>query len=453
MISGVSRIDGMGNPAERVWPQTRVLLASADTSGQTEINLPGSGSKIFLEVNVTPILGEKDQKAGHLLVFRNITERRQMEQDLRESEARYSTLVEQSNEGVLIILKGKIVYANRTILELSGYSQAELKGQPVDFLIQAKQEEEISRSQAKESENQAATGIYEMQICRKDGTNRIADMTEGIIRFAGDEARMVSVRDVTERKQTQQKLESLYAEEHRLRNNLQSEIDKRSKYTLSLVNELKTPLNSIAASIPVLEAEVKNDVYLALVKNISRASINLEQRIDELIELARGEVGMLKIDPVEMDLAVLLRDLVSEMTPVATAKGLVMLQDIPDLPEVLGEKGRLRQVVTNLLSNAIKFTTRGTILVKAYPISGSEVKVQISDTGRGLSDEEVVNIFDPYRRKLDSDHEMRGLGIGLALSKMLVEMHKGQIMAESHKGKGSTFSFTVPVYKKAEYSD
>jgi PAS domain S-box-containing protein len=448
MISGLTRLEATGHPAAGVWPQIVQIMASADSRGQAEIVTQNAETKSFIDVSITPLLNDNQQAGGQLLVFRDVTEQRKMEQNLRDSESRYSTLVEQSNEGVLIIQKGVFVFANRPISELTGYDLAEIKGQPVNMLIQEAELDRIKDRKPASQESKESPGIYEVQMRRKDGENRNVDISEGIIRFEGAEARIVSIRDITERKQTQQKLESLYAEELTLRSDLQAEIEKRSKYTRSLVHELKTPLNSISASVEVLEAKVKNDIYLALVKNIGRASINLDQRINELIELANGEIGMLKIEPLEVDLSVLLREIISEMTPVAAGKGLVTLQDIPDLPNIWGDRSRLRQVMTNLLSNAIKFTARGSILVKASRLSDREVMVQVIDTGRGMAAEEVENIFDPYRRTLSASHDMRGLGIGLALSKMFVELHKGRIFAESLPGKGSTFSFTVPIFQK-----
>jgi signal transduction histidine kinase len=253
------------------------------------------------------------------------------------------------------------------------------------------------------------------------------------------------LRDITERKLTQRKLETLYSEERRLSNSLQEEIDKRSKYTRALVHELRTPLTSILASSELLESEINDSILSALVKNIRRASLNLEQRINELIELARGEIGMLKINPMPLDMSELIREIVSEMTPVASGKGLAMVSEIPDLPLVQGERSRLRQVMTNLLSNAIKFTNKGTVTVRASKYGSDLILVQVQDTGRGIDKEQMEDLFDPYRRKTNTGWEMGGLGIGLALSKIFIDLHKGRIWAESTPGSGSIFSFTIPI--------
>ncbi|MBN1191090.1 MAG: PAS domain S-box protein [Dehalococcoidales bacterium] len=289
--------------------------------------------------------------------------------------------------------------------------------------------------------------VYELKIKRKDGQVIENEVSIGDILYNGKSAQMITIRDITERKMTQRKIEAMYQEEYRLRNTLQDEMDKRSRYTRALVHELRTPLTAILASTELLEPEISEKIPLALVKNIQRASLNLEQRINELIELARGEIGMLKINAMPLDMSELIREVVSEMTPVASSKGLVMISTIPALPLVMGDRSRLRQVITNLLGNAVKFTARGTIEVIASHYSLEFVLVQVKDTGRGIRPEEMENLFDPYRRKLPEGQELSGLGLGLALSKMFVDLHKGQIWVESSAA-GSTFSFTVPVFNE-----
>jgi signal transduction histidine kinase len=213
------------------------------------------------------------------------------------------------------------------------------------------------------------------------------------------------------------------------------------------VHELRTPLTSILASGELLEAEIKDSILLALVRNIRRASLNLEQRINELIELARGEIGMLKINARPLDMEQLLRDIISEMSPIATAKGLLLVSEIGNLPLVMGDRSRLRQVMSNLLSNAIKFTLKGVVSVTAASEGSERVLVQVKDTGKGIDKEQIEDLFDPYRRKVNAGQELGGLGIGLALTKMFVELHGGKIRVESQPESGTVFSFTIPVYK------
>ena len=182
-------------------------------------------------------------------------------------------------------------------------------------------------------------------------------------KYGTDSGQMIVLRDITERKLTQEKLETLYSQERQLRNELQEDMDNRSKYVRAIVHELKTPLTAIISSSDLLREQVHDKTLSAVVGNIWRGSLNLERRINELIELARGEIGMLKIDPKPIDISQLIQDVVSELTPIASGKGLSMIFEMQKLPLVQGDSNRLRQVMINLLGNAIKFTDKGKIVI------------------------------------------------------------------------------------------
>ena len=143
----------------------------------------------------------------------------------------------------------------------------------------------------------------------------------------------------------------------------------------------------------------------------------------------------------------LLREVEREMRPLALGKGLALEVRVAELPPALGDLRRLRQVLQNLISNAIKFTDAGKIEVESEKV-GEYIAVRVKDSGRGIAPEEMANLFDPYRQKVKAGHELGGLGIGLTLSKMFVELHGGKIGVESESGKGSVFSFTIPVYRE-----
>jgi signal transduction histidine kinase len=259
---------------------------------------------------------------------------------------------------------------------------------------------------------------------------------------------LVMLRDISALKKAHLDIEALYDQEHKLRGSLEEEINKRSQYSRAIVHELRTPLTSIIASSDLLEGEVKDPVQLKLVQNILRSSLNLAQRVNELFELARGELGLIKINPVSFDINVLIQELTSELGPVAAGKGVLLKAEIsPDELTVVADRDRLRQVIVNLLSNAVKFTNQGEIILRARPYEPGFILVQVEDTGCGIDPEQLNNLFDPYRRK-SKEEGPPGLGLGLALSKILVELHQGKIWAESEAGKGAIISFIVPV--KAE---
>jgi PAS domain S-box-containing protein len=260
---------------------------------------------------------------------------------------------------------------------------------------------------------------------------------------------LLLLRDITERKMTQKKLESLFDEEHLLRNSLQMEIEKRNKYSRAIVHELNTPLTAILSSSQLLEEGLSDAAFKPVVGNIRRASLNLEQRINDLIELSSGEVGQLKIYPLPLDVSQLLQETIDETGQAASDKGLSLISEIPDeLPRVMGDHSRLKQVLINLLSNAFKFTAEGKVTVSVSYHNLEYLLIQVEDTGRGIEKAQIEHLFDPYQRKSNEGQQLGGLGIGLALCKIFVELHKGNIWVESTQGKGSKFSFTVPIAKE-----
>ncbi|MFC2038839.1 histidine kinase N-terminal 7TM domain-containing protein [Chloroflexota bacterium] len=259
--------------------------------------------------------------------------------------------------------------------------------------------------------------------------------------------RLVILRDITEQERTKQQLEIIYDEEWQLRNDLQEEIEKRSRYTRALVHELNTPLTSILASSEMLETEVKEKTLSSLVHRIRRSSLFLEQRINELIELARGETGTLEIQPIPVNITKLIHQVVDEMKYAADEKGISLVTEAPVLPNVMGDSIRLEQVLTSLIDNAIKYTEKGQVIINASTNEEESVLVSIKDTGPGIAEERMENLFNPYRRELTDGEQLSGMGIGLALSKFIVELHKGKIWVESIPGAGSSFYFTIPIYK------
>jgi PAS domain S-box-containing protein len=257
---------------------------------------------------------------------------------------------------------------------------------------------------------------------------------------------LIQLCDITDSKQTHRKLESLYQQERQLRGNLQEEIENRTKYTRSLVHELRTPLTAILSSGELLQELLYEETESALIKNMMRASVNLEKRISDLIALASGEIGRLKIDTEPLDISVLIREMLDTMTPAASNKGLVLLTNVPEhLPPVRGDENRLRDVLNNLVNNAIKFTKKGQVTVSVKMRDAASLLVQVVDTGPGIEPDQLDNIFDPYRRRLTEGQKFGGMGIGLALSKIFIELHKGKIWVESIPGRGATFNFTLPV--------
>jgi len=195
----------------------------------------------------------------------------------------------------------------------------------------------------------------------------------------------------------------------------------------------------------LLLEEIKEEPALGLVRSINKGAYNLNQRIDELLNLARGEVGMLKLSPASVDPMQLLKEIANDMIPLAQRNGLSLNLELPrSLPSAWADEDRLQQVILNLINNAIKFTPSGGKITLRAKKDRANLVVEVQDTGPGISKEDQQRLFEPYYQLGGETARRRGLGLGLSLSKKLVELHGGHIWLKSQKGKGSIFAFSIP---------
>jgi len=231
-----------------------------------------------------------------------------------------------------------------------------------------------------------------------------------------------------------------------LRQQLETEMKRRVEFTRALAHELKTPLTPMLISSQVLASELKEEPLLSLARNISRGASNLNSRIDELLDLAKGEIGMLQLKIEQLDALQLLREVVEYVSPVASSRGQSLIMELPDsLPLVRADNVRLRQIVLNLLNNALNYTPEGGRIALRAGQKDANLIVEVEDNGPGIAEEEQQHMFEPYHRMEVAGERLSGLGLGLALCKMLVDLHGGQIWVKSRVGEGSTFSFSLPL--------
>jgi len=365
--------------------------------------------------------------------------------EIRESEDRYRDLFENATDLIhSVTIDGQFLYVNEAWRKTLGYSEEELLNILIWDIIPQKH-----MSLVKESFQKVIAGESERNLqavfMTKGGESIIVEGNASG-RFKDGEA--VSIRgifhDITERKQAEEKLEGLYQREKEIRHQLEEEIQKRTEFTRALVHELKTPITPVLAATELLLEEIKDERSMKLVQSIDRSASNLNRRIDELIDLIRGETDMLPLNLESVDAVSLLREIGYEMMPVVLRDGHSLTVELPSSnPVVSADRDRLRQVVQNLLNNASKFTPPGGKITLMAREDGVNLVVEVHDTGLGIGKEDQERLFDPYYRRVEDRERLSGLGLGLALSKKLVELHGGQIWVKSKKGKGSTFGFSL----------
>jgi Signal transduction histidine kinase len=246
-------------------------------------------------------------------------------------------------------------------------------------------------------------------------------------------------------------LRELYEKERSLHNCLEIEVQKRAEFTRALFHELKTPLTPLLPASEYLVNEIKNEPARSFARCVRSGVEKLDHRIEELLDLARGEVGILTLKQEQVRPSSLLGEAVDYFRPLAAKYEQQLISDFSySLPAVWVDRDRIKQVVLNLLSNAMKFTRRGGIITVVSVVKGEYLEVSVTDTGRGIEKDRLEHIFLPYHQRMPAssrkiDEKLGGLGLGLALCKIIVELHGGEIWVRSHRGKGSTFSFTIPL--------
>lgn len=381
-------------------------------------------------------------------------------------------------------MEGRHLFASQEWAKLTGYTIKELgEISFFDLLSEEYRASSIERHRQKIS-GDALPELQEMEIVRKDGARLQIELTSTGAIYQGKPVNIAFIRDITERKKleeslvqyrnqlesmvqertlelsslnerlqqeidkrrkAEQKLSELYKQELGIRQELERKMAERVQFTHALVHELKTPLTAIIASSEALSREVMDNPGPKLAGNIYRSACRLEKRVDELLDLAKSEVGNLKIECSWVEPLALIYSISDDIAPEVVNKGQELVADLPKyLPLIWADRNRLQQIILNLISNALKFNRRfGTIWLRARE-EGDFVVFEVKDEGKGVAPEDQEAIFQPYF-SLDNREGMGGLGLGLYLCKTLVHLHHGEIWVDSEIGKGASFFFSIPV--------
>jgi PAS domain S-box-containing protein len=407
----------------------------------------------IVEWNAAPLFDETGNYAGMQATGRDITARKQAEKKLQANEEKLRAMFESIMDGVITIdLTGTVVEANDAAAHLAGCNnKEELIGRNAFEFVLPKDRALAMDAAKKTLEEGSVQERTEYTLLTADGREIDTESSAAVLYdSSGNPAGIINVvRDITERKHAVEKLTELYQTEAKLRQELEEEMEKRVEFTRALMHELKTPLTPVVASSEMLVNELQekpDSPLLRLARNVYHGASNLNSRVDELLDLARSELNMLQVNPVVINPQQLLQEVAGETEPMLSSEGQSLILDLPSsLPLIRADEDRLRQIVLNLITNASKFTPEGGKITLRARERDADLVVECQDTGSGIAKEDQGRLFDAYHR-VESDRErFSGLGLGLALCKKLVELHGGRIWVESEEGKGSTFSFSLPL--------
>jgi len=267
-----------------------------------------------------------------------------------------------------------------------------------------------------------------------------------LLRTFADQA-VIAIENVRLFQEIQEKSRQLEAANERLK-----ELDRlKSDFVSNVSHELRTPLTAIKGAVDLLLREVPGPLNENQTHHLSRVRSNTQHLaglINDLLDLSKIEEGKIQLDAGRVSLGGLVHEVMETVRPMAAEKPVLLEVDVPE-PSVLvwADRDKVTQVLMNLIGNAIKFTpSDGTVGVSAANDRSGWVRVSIRDAGPGIPTNEQEKIFEKfYQVTQDGGPKPKGTGLGLAISKSLVELHGGKIWVESEEGRGSTFSFTLPL--------
>lgn len=261
------------------------------------------------------------------------------------------------------------------------------------------------------------------------------------------------VKILGELEEKREELEQLNRQLNEANTKLRELSEMKEEFLALTTHDLRSPLAVISGVISFftsgrlgeLSPEQKNMVAM-----MERNAQSLIELVNDLLDASKLESGSMRLDPTSIDLRGLINELHETMEPLARVNNITLKEELPhDLPPVEADRAKLRRIIVNLLSNAIKFTPQGgTVTVEAEQVD-NRLRVSISDTGVGIVKEDVARLFNKYEQaRSRATRGEKGTGLGLYITKRLVELHGGEIHALSEPGKGSTFTFTLPITRK-----
>lgn len=400
-------------------------------------------------VNLQASLVEIENEAYIQAIVQDINERKRAELKLKESEERYRNLIETVPFSIALIdQQGKIVYCNPAIEKLLGYNQNELIGHEFKNLPAINPNYiPITLKRFQRGLKGEILPPLEIELYKKDGSLIWIRYQTSLVKL-GDEALLQAViNDITEQKKA-----DLLIEEEIIK---LKELDQIRKDLISRVShELKTPLVSVCGAAELLLdsfiEEFKDDTK-ELIEMIDKGGKRLKYLVDNLVDITRIEYKKFELEKETNNINQLIRDCVKEMMYVIKKRELRIELDLLDGLFLEIDKIRIEQVILNLLSNAIKNSPpNGKITIKSLK-KNNYVEVSITDTGIGLTREEMDKIFTRFgkieRYGIGLEYiDIQGTGLGLFISKEIIDLHKGQIWAESEgRDKGSRFIIKIPI--------
>ncbi|NCO50583.1 MAG: PAS domain S-box protein [Deltaproteobacteria bacterium] len=451
-ISGYPREEILGKPTqsfytrpgdfEKLRQDSRRVLARGDAYETVVEMTKKHGERIFVRL-IGKAIDPQNPSHGSLWLSEDISQRREMEERLRESEERFKAMFDHHSASMLLVDRqnGAIVAANQAAANFYGYPREtlqQMKMSDLYVLDDAQAAEEMKLALREERDYM----IFPHRLA--SGETRTVEVHATSLEIQHRPLHFSVIHDITQRVQFEAELKEAKAQAEAA--NL-----SKSQFLANMSHEIRTPLNGVIGMAQLLAMSKLNSEQQAYVEGLKSSSTGLLALLNDVLDLAKIDAGKIELQPQAFSLTNCLNELVLPQKSLMSAKGLeFQLQIDPEIPpRLLGDQLRIKQVLLNLLNNAIKFTVVGKIALTVRLVSQNQaavlVEFSLRDTGIGISLAAQQEIFKPFVQADGSTtRRFGGTGLGLSICQRLVELMGGRLSVESARDRGSCFRVVLP---------
>jgi len=423
---------------------------------------------LFGMLHVSPIRSCDMEITGFLLMISDITNIIAAEDEINKLRQFHENVIDNANVWLSVMdLESNVILWNKAAETITGYSREEVLGHCKiwGWLLPDEETYKINRNTKDNIYNKRKifTNNYEKIIKRKDGDIRIISWNSRVLfdNLNNPIGNIVLGQDLTDQKKYEEKIKKQNIELNNLNKNLEEKVQDKTKeikhllhqkdeFITQLSHDLKTPLTPLMVLLPMLKEKTKaqndKEAFDVVIRNV----FFMKDLVKKTIDLAKLNSDKIKFSLEPLNIKEEIKNVIKNNQILFENNNINMINRIKNPIKVQADKLHLTEILNNLITNAIKYTPRGggKIIVDAVEHENM-LKISIKDTGIGMDPRQQKQIFDEFFKADDSRHDLDSSGLGLTITKKIVEKHGGQIWVESKgKGKGSTFSFTLPMIKQ-----